>query len=72
MTSKELAVVRSLAGPSSGLGATDLVWPCPEDLRKVQFILWDVQKCQLWDMLGGRGFAMESDLAKLSVKLEEA
>ena len=42
--SQELAVVRSLAGPSSGLGATDLVWPCPEDPRKVRFILRDEQE----------------------------
>ena len=45
--SQELAVVRSLAGPSSGLGATDLVWPCPEDPRKVRFILQDEQEDQL-------------------------
>ena len=70
--SQELAVVRSLAGPSSGLGATDLVWPCPEDPRKVRFILSDEQEDQLWDVLGGRGLAMESDLAKTKVKLEEA
>ena len=37
--SQELAVVQSSAGPSSGLGATDLVWPYPEDPRKVRFIL---------------------------------
>ena len=36
--SQELVVVQSSAGPSSGLGATDLVWPCPEDPRKVRFI----------------------------------
>ena len=39
--SQELAVVRLSAGPSSGLEATDLVWPCPEDPRKVRFILRD-------------------------------
>ena len=44
----------------------------PEDPRKVRFILRDEQEDQLWDVLGGRGFAMESDLAQLSVKLEEA
>ena len=27
---------------------------------------------QLWDVLGGRGLAMESDLAQTRVKLEEA
>jgi len=70
--SQELVVVQSSAGPSSGLGATDLVWACPEDLRKVRFILWDEQEDQLWDVLGARGLAMESDLAQTRVKLEEA
>jgi len=70
--SQELAVVQSSAGPSSGLGATDLVWPCPEDSRKVQFILQDEQEDQLWDVLGGRGLAMESDLAQTKARLEEA
>ena len=65
-------MVQSSAGPSSGLGATDLVWPCPEDPWKVQFNLWDEQECQLWDVLGRRGLAMESDLAQTRVKLEEA
>ena len=65
-------MVRSSAGPSRRLGATDVVWPCPEDPRKVRFILWDEQECQLWDVLGGRGLAMESDLAQTRVKLEEA
>ena len=65
-------MVRSKAGPSSGLEETDLVWPCPEDPMKVRFIIWDSQECQLWDILGGRGLAMESDLAMLSVKLEDA
>ena len=37
----ELVVVQSLTRPSSGLGATDLVWPCPKDPRKVWFILRD-------------------------------
>ena len=46
--------------------------PCPEDPRKVWFILRDEQECQLWDVLGGRGLAMESDLAQTRVKLEEA
>ena len=72
MPSQELAVVPSSAGPSSGLGATDLVWPYPEDPRKVRFILQDEQESQLWDVLGGRGLAMESDLAQTRVKLEEA
>ena len=66
-------MVRSSTGPSSGLGATtDLVWPCLEDPRKVRFILRDEKECQLWDVLGGRGLAMESDLTQTSMKLEEA
>ena len=71
MLSWELAVVRAEAGPSNGLEETDLVWPCPEDPTKVWFILRDSQECQLWDILGGRGLAMESNLAKLLVKLED-
>ena len=65
-------MVGPLAGPSSGLGVTDQVWPCPKDPRKVRFILRDAQECQLWDVLGGRGFAMESDLTQLSMNLVEA
>ena len=42
---QELAMVRLLAGPSNELGATDLVWPCPEDPREVWFILRDEQEC---------------------------
>ena len=49
----------------------DLVCPCPSDLRKVRFILRD-EEVQLWDVLGGRGLTMESDLAQTRVKLEEA
>jgi len=45
--SRELAVVRSEAGPFGGLPEGDLEWPCPEDPSKVQFILWDSQECQL-------------------------
>ena len=65
-------MVQSSTRPSSRLGATDQVWPCPEDPRKVRFILWDEQEDQLWDVLGARGLAMESDLAQTRVKLEEA
>ena len=71
-SSQELIVVQSSAGPSSGLGATDLVWPYPEDPRTVRFILRDEQEDQLWDVLRGRGLAMESDLTQTGVKLEEA
>jgi len=45
--SRELAVVWSEDGPSSGLEETDLEWPCPEDPTKVRFILRDSQECQL-------------------------
>ena len=45
--SQELAVVRSEARPSSGLEETYLMWPYPEDLMKVRFILQDLQECQL-------------------------
>ena len=38
-------MVRSSVGPSIGLGETDLVWPYPKDLRKVQFVLRDEQEC---------------------------
>ena len=66
-------MVQSSTGPSSGSGATtDLVWPCPGDPWKVRFILRDEQEDQLWDVLGGRGLAMESDLVQTRVKLEEA
>ena len=51
--SRELAVVRSEAGPSGRLPEGDLEWPCPEDPSKVWFVLWDSQECQLWDILGG-------------------
>ena len=39
MSSWELAVVQSEAGPSSGLPEGDLEWPCPEDPIEVQFVL---------------------------------
>lgn len=41
VSSRELAVVQSEAGPSGGLSEGDLEWPCPEDLAKVQFVLRD-------------------------------
>ena len=65
-------MVRSSTGPSSRLGETDLVWPCPEDRRKVRFILRDEEEVQLWDVLGVRGLAMESNLAQTKARLEEA
>ena len=67
----ELAVVWSMARPSSRLEEGDLEWPCPEDPSKVRFILWDSQECQLWDILGGKGLATMSELANMFVKLED-
>ena len=40
-SSRELAMVRSEAGPSVGLSEGDLEWPYPEDPTKVRFVLWD-------------------------------
>ena len=66
-------MVRSSAGPSSGSGVTrELVWPCPGDPRKARFILRDEEEVQLWDILGGRGLTMESDLAQTKARLKEA
>ena len=45
--SRDLAMVRSKAGPSNEREETDLVWPCPEDPMKVWFVLRDSQECQL-------------------------
>ena len=41
VSSWELALVQSEAGPSGGLLDGDLEWPCPEDPAKVWFILRD-------------------------------
>ena len=66
-------MLRSSTGPSSLLGVTTyLVWPCPGDPRKVRFILQDEEEVQLWDVLGGRGLAMEFNLAQTKARLEEA
>ena len=42
---------------------------CPEDPAKVQFVLWDSQEHQLWDILGEQGLAAVFELTNLSVKL---
>ena len=66
-------MVRSSAGPSSGLGATrELVWPCLSDPRKARFILCDGEEVVLWQFLEERGLSMESDLAQTKAKLREA
>ena len=65
----DVAVARS----SSGLGAThELVWPCPGDLKKAQFILRDEEEVVLWHFQEERGLSMESDLAQTKVMLREA
>ncbi|XP_066374858.1 uncharacterized protein [Miscanthus floridulus] len=53
VSSRELAVVQSEAGPSGGSSEGDLEWPCPEDPSKVRFVLRDSQERQLWDIFGG-------------------
>ena len=41
VSSWELAVVQSEAGPSGGLSEGDLEWPCPKDPAKVRYVLRD-------------------------------
>ena len=41
---RELAVVRSEAGPSGGSSEGDLEWPFPEDPSKARFVLWDFRE----------------------------
>jgi len=71
VSSRELAVVQSEAGPSGGLPEGDLEWPYPEDPAKVWFVLQDFWECQLCDILGEQGHATVSKLANLSAKLED-
>ena len=62
-----------MARSSSGSGAThELVWPCPSELGKAQFILCDEEEVKLWHLLGERGLSMESDLALTKARLKEA
>ena len=61
-SSQELAVVRSSARPSSGLGGThELAWPCPGDLRNARFVMRDGEEVALWHFLEERGPSMESE-----------
>ena len=63
----------AMAGSFSGSKAThELVWPCPSNLRKARFVLRDEEDVQLWDVLGGRGLVMDSDLTQTRARLEEA
>ena len=63
----------AMVGSSNMSGATsELVWPCPGDPRKAQFVLCDEEEVGLWHLLKERGLSMESDLAQTKAKLKEA
>ena len=63
----------TVAGSSSGSGVScELVWPCPRQLGKAQFVLRDKEEVKLWHLLGERGLSMESDLALTKARLKEA
>jgi len=55
-----------------GLGTQELVWPCPNDPRKVRFVLCDGEEVALWNFLEEIGLSMESNLAQTKAKLKEA
>ena len=62
-----------MAGSFGGSGVTlELVWPCPSELGKAQFILRNEEEVKLWHLLKDRGLSMEFDLALTKVKLKEA
>ena len=66
-------MVWSSARPSSGFRVSrNLVWPCPGDPRKAQFILRDEEEVALWHFLEERGLLMEFNLAQTKAKLKEA
>ena len=67
---RELAVVQSEAGPFGSSSEGDLEWPFLEDPSKARFVLRDSRERQLWDIFGGQGHAVVSELTKLSAKLE--
>ena len=72
VSSRELVVVRSEAGPSGGSSEGDLEWPFPEDPSKARFVLRDSRERQLWEIFGGQGHVVVSELTELSAKLESA
>ena len=72
VSSRELAVVQSEAGPSGGLPKGDLEWACPKDQTEAWFVLRDSQERQLWEIHGEQGHAMVSELTNLSEKLGNA
>ena len=61
---RELVMIRSshdtaMVGSSSGLGVTrELVWPCPGEPRKAQFVLCDEEEAKLWHLLRERGLSI--------------
>ena len=62
----------AMAGSCSGSGVTrELVWPCPNEPGKAQFILRD-EEVKLWHLLGERGLSMESNLTLTKAMLKEA
>ena len=48
----------------------DLEWPFPEHPASTWFVLWDSWERQLWDIFGGQGHVMVSELTKLTAQLE--
>ena len=50
----------------------ELVWPCPSELGKAQFILCDEEEVKLWHLLRERELSMESDLILTKARLKEA
>ena len=61
-----------MARSSYGSRATyELVWPCPGEPVKAQFVLRNEEEVKLWHLLGERGLSMESDLALTKARLKE-
>jgi len=49
----------TMARSSSRSGATRaLVWPCPGEPRKAQFVLCDEEEAKLWHLLRERGLSI--------------
>ena len=76
--SRELVMIRSsldttMARSFGGSRVThELVWPCPSEPRKAQFVLRYEEEVRLWHLLGEIGLLMESDLALTKATLKEA
>ena len=68
-----LSLDTAMGGSSDRSGAThELVWPCPSEPRKAQFVLRYEEEVRLWHLLRERGLSMESDLTLTKAKLKEA